>query len=128
MRRCDCTKTATVIRQLEALGGSSDHLIPLTLNAMKMAWKRAVRPAQLPDLRFHDLRHEAVSRFFELGLNVPVVALISGHRVPRMLFRYTHPKAQIIAAKLAGVDPCSRPAAAATDDNGPKPVPMSTCP
>ncbi len=26
------------------------------------------------DLRFHDLRHEAISRFFELGLNIPEVA------------------------------------------------------
>ena len=27
--------------------------------------------AGLSDLRFHDLRHEAISRFFELGLNIP---------------------------------------------------------
>ncbi len=56
--------------------------------------------AGLQDFRFHDLRHEAVSRFFELGLSVPEVALISGHRDPRMLFRYTHPKAELIAKKL----------------------------
>jgi hypothetical protein len=41
-------------------------------------------------LQFHDLRHEAISRFFEMGLSVPEVALISGHRDMRMLFRYTH--------------------------------------
>jgi integrase len=52
-------------------------------------------------LRFHDLRHEAVSRFFERGLNVPEVAMISGHRDLRMLFRYTHPKPEEIAAKLS---------------------------
>jgi integrase len=51
-------------------------------------------------LRFHDLRHEAVSRFFEKGLNMPEVAAISGHRDPRMLMRYTHPKAAAIAIKL----------------------------
>jgi integrase len=51
-------------------------------------------------LRFHDLRHEAVSRFFEKGLNMPEVAAISGHRDPRMLMRYTHPKAEAIAVKL----------------------------
>jgi hypothetical protein len=38
--------------------------------------------------------------FFEKGLNVPEVAMISGHRDPRMLFRYTHPKAEEVAAKL----------------------------
>jgi hypothetical protein len=49
-------------------------------------------------LRLHDLRHEAVSRFFEKGLNMPPA--ISGHRDPRMLMRYTHPKAAEIAVKL----------------------------
>jgi integrase len=62
-----------------------------------MAWKRLAKRARLEDLRFHDLRHEAISRFFEKGLNV---ALISGHRDPRMLFRYTHPRAEDVAAKL----------------------------
>jgi integrase len=43
-----------------------------------------VKRAGLVNLRFHDLRHEAISRFFEKGLSVPEVALISGHRDPRM--------------------------------------------
>lgn len=33
------------------------------------AWRRAVISAGLGDLRFHDLRHEAASHFFERGLN-----------------------------------------------------------
>jgi integrase len=36
------------------------------------------------------LRHEAVSRFFEMGMSVPEVALISGHKDARQLLRYTH--------------------------------------
>lgn len=79
---------------------TDDRLIPITENAAKMAWKRLMKRARLEDLRFHDLRHEAISRFFEKGLNVPEVALISGHRDLRMLFRYTHPRAEDIAAKL----------------------------
>ena len=51
-------------------------------------------------MRFHDLRHEAVSRFFELGLSVPEVALISGHKNPVVLLRYTHLRAQDLVAKL----------------------------
>lgn len=47
-----------------------------------------------------DLRHEAISRFFEMGLSVPEVALISGHRDPRMLFRYTHLRAEDVVKKL----------------------------
>jgi integrase len=69
-----------------------------------MRWFRAVRRLGLEDLRFHDLRHEAVSRFFEMGLSVPEVALISGHRDPRMLFRYTHLRPEDLARKLAKVN------------------------
>jgi integrase len=50
--------------------------------------------AGLEDLHFHDLRHEALSRFFELGLTTPEVASISDHRDRRMLFRYSHPMRQ----------------------------------
>ena len=59
-----------------------------------------MRRAGIKDLRFHDLRHEAVSRLFEKGLTVPEVSIISGHKDPRMLFKYTHPKIQTILAKL----------------------------
>ena len=58
------------------------------------------RRAGIEDLHFHDLRHEAISRFFEKGLSVPEVALISGHRDLRMLLRYTHPMSEGILKKL----------------------------
>lgn len=42
------------------------------------------------DLRFHDLRHEGISRRFEMGRNIPRVAAVSGHRSWISLKRYTH--------------------------------------
>jgi len=94
-------KALVLLRGLQANGGSSSpRLLPITENSAKMAWKRLVKRARLVNLRFHDLRHEAISGFFESGLSVPEVALISGHRDPRMLFRYTHPRAEDVAAKL----------------------------
>src|SRR5215472_18106296 len=72
----------------------------ISANALRLALDRLRRRAGVLELRFHDLRHEAVSRFFEKGLNVPEVAMISGHRDLRMLFRYTHPKPEEVAAKL----------------------------
>ena len=69
-----------------------------------MDWERLKKRVGVVDLRFHDLRHEAISRFFEMGLSVPEVALISGHKDPRMLFRYTHLRAEDVAKKLRGVD------------------------
>ncbi|GAV19310.1 site-specific tyrosine recombinase XerC [Mariprofundus micogutta] len=54
----------------------------------------------IKNLRFHDLRHEATSRFFELGLNPMQVAAITGHKTLQMLQRYTHLKAEDLAKLL----------------------------
>jgi integrase len=76
------------------------EVFPTTEDAVKMAWRRVMIRAPLPNFRYHDLRHEAISRFFELGLSVPEVALISGHRDIKMLFRYTHLRPEDVALKL----------------------------
>ncbi len=52
------------------------------------------------DLRFHDLRHEAVTRLFERGLNPIEVGMISGHRSMSMLQRYTHLRLSRLIDKL----------------------------
>jgi integrase len=89
------------VGELQKLGGFANALIfPTTASALKQSWRRLTTRAGLEDLHFHDLRHEAISRFFEKGLSLPEVALISGHRDPRMLFRYTHPQPELIAPKL----------------------------
>jgi integrase len=77
-----------------------DRIFPLTANGFKLAWKRALHRAKIEDLRFHDLRHEAISRFFEFGLTAPEVASISGHRDMRMLFRYSHSDRQRLFRQL----------------------------
>jgi integrase len=56
--------------------------------------------AGINDLRFHDLRHEAVTRLFERGLSIAEVAAISGHKELRMLSRYTHLRAADVAVRL----------------------------
>lgn len=50
----------------------------LTAEALKLSFKRALRRAGITNLRLHDLRHEATSRFFEKGLNVMEVATATG--------------------------------------------------
>jgi integrase len=77
-----------------------DQIFPVTANAFRLAWDRIKRVAAIKDLRFHDLRHEAISRFFEKGLTIPEVALISGHRDMRTLFRYAHATREQIISKL----------------------------
>ena len=68
----------------------AEFVFPITANCLHLAWSRAKKSADIKNLRFHDLRHEAISRLFEHGLTVPEVGLISGHRDIRQLFRYTH--------------------------------------
>jgi len=88
------------------IGADAEYAFPISANAFRLAWERCKRRAErdgcdgLHELRFHDLRHEAVSRFFEMGLNTAEVASISGHRDLRMLFRYTHLRPEDLAAKL----------------------------
>ncbi len=54
----------------------------------------------LRGLRFHDLRHEAVTRLFEKGLNPIEVGMVSGHKTLSMLQRYTHLRSEELVAKL----------------------------
>lgn len=89
-------EATAVLRQCSREG----HLFPITRNALRLAWERVKRRAGVPDLHFHDLRHEAISRLFEFGLTTPEVALVSGHRDIRMLFRYSHAMRSQIVAKL----------------------------
>lgn len=62
-------------------------------------WKIKTRLG-LKDLRFHDLRHEAISRFVEAGLSDQQVASISGHKSMQMLKRYTHLRAENLVVVL----------------------------
>lgn len=79
---------------------SDSRIFPTTEAAIKMAWRRVIRRCCLIDFKYHDLRHEAISRFFELGLSIPEVALISGHRDTKMLMRYTHIRPENVSQKL----------------------------
>ncbi len=63
-------------------------------------WSEAVTRASLADLRFHDLRHEAISRLVESGLSDQQVTAISGHRSMQMLMRYTHLRGEDLVETL----------------------------
>ena len=89
-----------LLRELPRNIREDQVVLPLHFEALKSSWRRACCRAGIIDLRFHDLRHEATSRFFEKGLNVMEVAAITGHKDLRMLQRYTHLRAEDLARKL----------------------------
>ena len=78
----------------------SDCLLAITSSGLQHAFKRLVTQLQMHGLRFHDLRHEAISSFFEMGLSVPEVQLMSGHRTLDQLMRYSHARIEEIKRKV----------------------------
>ena len=94
---------AILVAQMEK-ASVDGFLFPMTTQAAKCGWRRVRTRAGLDgqNLRFHDIRHEAISRFFEMGLTMPEVASQSGHRDARMLLRYGHAMRSKILAKLDG--------------------------
>ena len=92
------TEAVSILQQQRTRTGL--HPFPVNSNAFRLAWDRLRSRAGLNNLRFHDLRHEAISRFIEMGLSIPEVALISGHKDVKMLFRYTHLKVDSLVSKL----------------------------
>ena len=85
--------------------GAKSHgtVFSYTAHGLKSTWRFMMHKLGIKDLHFHDLRHEAISRLFELStLDIMEVAAISGHKSLAMLKRYTPPKAQRLLCKLEG--------------------------
>jgi len=80
--------------------------IKMSSNAIHLSWKRICKRHGIEDARFHDLRHEALSRMFEVkSLNLPEVQLFSGHLEPRTLMRvYANLRPKDLADKLAKME------------------------
>ena len=67
-----------------------DRIFPYGADGVSAAFTRACKLLGIEDLHFHDLRHEGISRLFEMGGTIPRVALVSGHRSWTSLQRYSH--------------------------------------
>jgi integrase len=64
-------------------------------------WSSIFKAAGCENLKFHDLRHEAVSRLFErTTLSETAIMRISGHKSHRMLLRYANLRASTLADSL----------------------------
>jgi integrase len=93
-------RAVQTLQELRAGGVKHERVFPMTGNAVRLAFEHLRARAGLSDFHFHDLRHEAISRLFEKGLNIAEVSAISGHRELKMLQRYTHLRAADLVARL----------------------------
>lgn len=73
---------------------TDERIFPVAEGTVSSIFPRACTALGIIDLRFHDLRHEGVSRLFEQGYTIEQVALVSGHRDWKMLARYTQIRAK----------------------------------
>lgn len=71
------------------LAQPGSRVFPYDPKSVSCAFTRAVAACEIPDLHFHDLRHKAAADFFRAGLDIPRVALMTGHKDWKMLKRYT---------------------------------------
>jgi integrase len=85
---CDLVPEASAI--VNSMPKRDPRIFPFTRNAICAAFTRACRMLEIEDLHFHDLRHEGVSRLFEMGRTIPQVSAVSGHRSWKSLQRYAH--------------------------------------
>ncbi len=89
-----------VIELLSSIKQSNNLVFPVSSNAVRLSWERLKRKANVNNLRFHDLRHEALSRFTEKGINPLEILEISGHKQLGQLRAYTHLSASKLSNKL----------------------------
>jgi len=66
------------------------RIFPFDAKSVSTAFTRGCKALGVKDLRFHDLRHAATVQLFRMGLDIPRVAMITGHKSWENLRRYTN--------------------------------------
>jgi integrase len=89
-----------------------DRIFPVHEQTLSKYFKEACDALGIPDLHFHDLRHEGTSRLFEEGYEIQQVALVTGHKDWRHLRRYTNLKPEDLhrpaEVKGGGLEPAEK--------------------
>ncbi len=102
LRTVPLTKKAVgFINLMKPVTGCNEKVFLYTSSGFKSAWRKMVKNLNIHDLHFHDLRHEAISRLYELGILTDLeISSISGHMNLNMLKRYAHLRTSFLAKKL----------------------------
>lgn len=84
------TLTPEALKLIDLQPVTAASIWPYNHKSISASFTRACKVLGIKDLHFHDLRHDGISRLFEMGWNIPHVAGVSGHRSWQSLKRYTH--------------------------------------
>jgi integrase len=85
-----CELPPEAVAVIKSMPRIKPEIFPYSTDAISAAFTRACKILGIEDLRFHDLRHEGISRLFEISRTIPQAAAVSGHRSWTSLKRYTH--------------------------------------
>jgi hypothetical protein len=87
-----CSCQPEVLHEFELDRGIclASELRVVTFRSWRSAWEALTRAAGLDDLRFHDLRHQAISEMAEAGVPEQTILDIAGHVDRKMLDHYSH--------------------------------------
>ena len=77
-----------LLKEQRMVSPITERVFPYNSKSVGTAFRRSCRELGIVDLHFHDLRHEATSRLFEAGFDIPEVSLVTGHKDWKMLRRY----------------------------------------
>ncbi|MBB1487088.1 site-specific integrase [Oceanospirillum sediminis] len=86
-------------RIIEEMPRQGEFIFPYSAESVSAGFRRICKFCEITDLKFHDLRHEGVSRLFEKGMPIQEVAMISGHKDWSSLRRYTNLRPADVAEK-----------------------------
>jgi integrase len=96
--------------------GKRPEVFPFGEHLLSKYWLEACRALSIPDLHWHDLRHEAASRLIESGWSAHEVRVVTGHATTVHLDRYVNldpaeiaQKAVTLPVSASGRDTPQRP-------------------
>lgn len=85
---CDLPDEAVAVIERQPKG--KPEIFPYNAVSISASFTRICQFLEIEDLHFHDLRHECISWLAEIGLSIPHIAAVSGHRSWQSLRRYSH--------------------------------------
>ncbi len=107
---------AWALLERQPQGAADARIFPIGAQTVSKYFTECCRALSIPDLHFHDLRHEGTSQLFEAGFAIQEVALVTGHKSWNMLRRYTQLKPEALHQVAAQKKAAEAQAAAADQD------------
>jgi hypothetical protein len=78
------------------------------MSTWRTAWRKLTEAAGLPGLRFHDLRHHAITELAESSASDQTIMSIAGHVSSKMLAHYSHVRLEAKRQALEGISKSAR--------------------